>query len=70
MTDEKRLIDLEIKIAHQDQVIEELHQVIYNQQKQIDLIENKVTVLIKKLQEQMENGTPEIGPGDQKPPHY
>ena len=69
MSDEQRLTDLEIKIAHQDHTIEELHQVIYRQQKEIEQIEKKLSVLIQKFQEQ-QDGSPDIGPGDQKPPHY
>jgi SlyX protein len=62
---EKRLIDLETKISFQDQTIEELHVVIYKQQKQIDQMEK----MMENLKGQIKSGESDIRPNE-KPPHY
>ncbi|WP_413581694.1 SlyX family protein [Bdellovibrio sp. HCB288] len=67
--DESRIVNLEIKISHQDQVIEELHQVMYEQQKTIDKLETLLTGLTKRLQETLGDQDAEIR-GHEKPPHY
>ncbi len=67
--EEKRLIDLESKLAHQEILLEELHQVIYRQQQSIDGLETKLTILIQRLRDSS-SGSADIGPGNEKPPHY
>jgi SlyX protein len=67
--DEKRCIDIETKISHQEHLIEELNQVIYNQQQAIDQLEAKLNILARRFQKAVE-GPGDIGPADQKPPHY
>ncbi|MNJ94635.1 hypothetical protein D3C87_123370 [compost metagenome] len=69
MTEENRIIELETKIAHQDVLLEELSQVLYQQQQQIDLMETKLTGLIKRIQDGNLNGT-DVREGSEKPPHY
>lgn len=66
---EQRFIDLESKLAHQDLLLEELHQVIYEQQKTIDRMEEKITVLVKRLKDSA-TADLEIGSANEKPPHY
>ena len=63
---EERLIAIETKIAHQEFLIEELNQVVYEQQKTIDQLEKKITNLTNRVLETPE----EAGPTHQKPPHY
>lgn len=65
---EQRLIDLETKIAHQELLLEELNQVLYQQQKTIDKLEATVTTLVKRYQDMLIGGD-EIRPNE-KPPHY
>ena len=60
---DERLTNLEIRITHQDEVIEQLNEVIYSHQKQIDLIE-------KKLKDIEKQGGDPAGPTNEKPPHY
>jgi SlyX protein len=67
--DEQRLIELEIKISHQDVEIEELHQVVYKQQEAIDQLETKLKSLTERFHETIGVG-PTVGPGNEKPPHY
>ncbi len=66
---EKRLIDLEMKMAHQDLLLEELNQVVYQQQKTIDKLETTLTSLVKRFQEVLTSGDEIRGPNE-KPPHY
>lgn len=64
---EERLIDIETKILHQENLIEELNQVVYSQQKTIDKLEKLLNGLTSRLREAL--GEEEIRPNE-KPPHY
>jgi len=63
--DEERFINIETKILHQEQILEDLHHVIYKQQETIDLLLKKIKIL--EDQSKSEN---QIGPAGEKPPHY
>ncbi|CAN5511161.1 SlyX family protein [soil metagenome] len=62
-THEQRIIDLEMRITHQDDLVDRLNSVIYEQQKQIDQLIKKMSALEK----QSEDPT---APRNEKPPHY
>lgn len=62
---QSRLVNIEMKISHQDLIIEELNQVIYQQQQTIDGLSKKL-----KLIEEQFRADPNIGPAGEKPPHY
>lgn len=64
--DDKRIIELEIKIAHQDKIIEDLSDALYQQQIRIDKLEKSLEDFKKRIQSEGEN---EIRPNE-KPPHY
>ena len=65
---EERFVDIETKITHQEFLLEKLNQIVYQQQTKIDKLEETLLSLGKRLQE---SGTVrEIGPADEKPPHY
>jgi SlyX protein len=64
----QRLIDIEIKLSHQEALLEELHQVLYRQQATIDGLEKTLKILVKK--EEDESKSKALGLGNQKPPHY
>ncbi len=67
--DEQRLIDIEIKIAHQELVISELNQVITKQQATIDELQKGLKNFLKRYREL--NGDEGAGtPISEKPPHY
>lgn len=66
--DEQRLIDLEIKISHQEALLEELHQVLYRQQAKIDFLEVTMKSVVQKEKDQ--ETLKAMGAGNQKPPHY
>ncbi len=62
---ELRIINIEMKMSHQDVMLEELHQVIYRQQLELDLLQKKLSL----LQEQLSSDS-DIRPAGEKPPHY
>ncbi|MCB0349274.1 MAG: SlyX family protein [Bdellovibrionales bacterium] len=64
MSDTDRITDLEIKLAHQDHLLEQLNDVIYQQQKKLDDVEKMLKLLHTKI------SNDNINQGDEKPPHY
>jgi SlyX protein len=68
MTDQ-RMIDLEIKISHQEMAIEVLQQTFYEQQKTIDRLTETCEKLARRLASASSEGL-DIGPANEKPPHY
>jgi Uncharacterized protein conserved in bacteria len=66
---EERIIDLEMKLTHQDYVVEQLNQTIFQQQLKIDELEVKLNGLVNRLKEMMGGEGTEIR-GHEKPPHY
>lgn len=69
LQNESRMVELEIKVAHAERTIEDLSEGIYHQQLQIEKLENALQLLAKKLQSNS-TGELEIGPANEKPPHY
>lgn len=70
--DTDTLIELQSKLAFQEHTLEELNQVITEQQKQIDRLEQQVLLLRDKC-EALEDAqsAPQSGAQQQeKPPHY
>ncbi len=63
------MIDFEIKISHQEHSIEALQCVAYEQQKAIDKMQAMINNLAKRLESDSE-GRIEVGPANEKPPHY
>jgi len=67
MSTETRLVDLEGRIAHQDQAINDLSNEIYQQQKQIEQLEATCKYLLEQAQQ---SPAPDDTQVDEKPPHY
>lgn len=66
---DERLIDLEIRLTHQENHIEELDRIIFQQQKAIDLL----TAQVQHLQQKLKNATEAniLSPSEESPPpHY
>lgn len=63
---EDRLTELEIRFVRQDQLLEELSGVLYEQQKTIDDLKKKVRLLLEEKQSPA-GSTP---PPHEVPPHY
>ena len=66
---EDRLIDLESKLAHQDQTLHELNEVVTDQQSRIMQLEQLCLSLAEKVQS-MGDEMPAASGGDERPPHY
>jgi len=67
MSHEDRFINIEIKLAHQEDLVETLNQTIYHQGRRIDQLEAMVAKLaghVRTLQEASQQ------PLNEKPPHY
>ncbi|MEK7355349.1 MAG: SlyX family protein [Bdellovibrionota bacterium] len=66
MTDsEARLTELEIKLSHQDVLIEDLRQALGLHHEAIEKLEKRMKILLDRNE-----GKPAVGPGNEKPPHY
>ncbi len=62
---DNRFIDIEIKVAHQEDLVESLNERIYAQQKQIDKLEGMLAALAEHMR------TRDAGqPLNERPPHY
>jgi len=66
---EERFIDLESKLAHQDQMLHELNDAVTEQQAKIMRLEELCKALIQRVRSAGE-GLPDSDPGDERPPHY
>ena len=66
---EERFIDLETRLAHQDQLLHDLNEVVTAQQTKIMQLEELCKSLIQRVRSVGE-GVPDGDPGDERPPHY
>ena len=67
---EERLVEIETKIAFQEQTIEDLNDVLYKQQQEIERLGSICDTLVKRVKE-LSEFTPGIdAPANEKPPHY
>jgi SlyX protein len=69
MMDEDRLIDIEIKLARADDMLDELNKVVYAQQKKIETLEALYTAILRRLPEASSDHGGGVLPHE-KPPHY
>lgn len=69
---EERLIDLETRLAFQDDTIEQLNQQLILQQREINLLQKQASLLIQRLQElnQQPEQESQFNLLDERPPHY
>ena len=62
-------IQLEIKLTYLEKTLQDLNEVVYHQQRTIDTLEKRITLLTQQLREHMDS--PEgNAPALEKPPHY
>jgi SlyX protein len=66
---EERLTDIEIKLTHQENMVEELNKVVCQQQKKIDHLEAICEALIRHVKE-LSDSAAEQRATNEPPPHY
>ena len=66
---EDRLIDIESKLAHHEQLLIDLNEVLTEQQGRIMQLEQLSTSLIERVRA-IGDAAPDGGPVDERPPHY
>jgi SlyX protein len=66
---EDRFIDIETKLAHQEYIVESLNQRVYEQQQQIDKLEQMCATLLQHVRDQAQSGGGG-GLAHEPPPHY
>ena len=67
MSHEDRFINIEIKLAHQEDLVESLNQMVYQQSRRIDQLEAMVNHLAEHIRNSAQSGP---NAGHEKPPHY
>lgn len=68
-TNDTRLVELEMRVAFQEETLAELNTALYQQQLQLTLLQRKLDHLIEDSQKQQE--TPSSSPSQfEIPPHY
>lgn len=65
---EERFVDIEVKLAHQEQLLIDLDKVVTDQQAKIMQLEELCNELIERVRSAGEGGTE--APHDERPPHY
>jgi len=66
---EERLVDIESKLAYQDQLLNELNDVVTEQQAKLMQLEELCKSLISRVRS-MGEAMPATDAGDEVPPHY
>lgn len=68
MTPEERMMDLEVRLARQEDLVDTLNQTVYRQQTKLDELETLVSALAGRIKEV----AAAIGdaPLNERPPHY
>jgi SlyX protein len=63
------MIEIETKLAHQEDMLAELNTAVTNQQSQITLLEDLCETLVGRVRS-LSDAAPDIDPADERPPHY
>ena len=66
---EDRFVDIETRLAHQDQLMNELNDVVTSQQAKIMQLDALCQALIERVRT-VTDGAPSADAGDERPPHY
>ena len=68
MEHEDRFVDIEIKLAHMEDLVDSLNTTVYQQARRIDQLEDIVQQLAEHLRTLRETG--QQNPVNERPPHY
>ncbi|QSA95657.1 SlyX family protein [Methylococcus sp. EFPC2] len=66
---EDRWVEIETKLAYQEDAVVALNDVVCRQQKQIDQLEETCRLLIERLR-QLSEGLGPVQAAEERPPHY
>lgn len=66
---EERLIEIEIKLTRQEDMLEALNRIVYQQQKKIDELQALCAALAAHIGSRNSNES-SVRPADERPPHY
>ncbi len=67
---EERLIDIETKLAFQEDLIEELNKTVYQQQQKIERLKAICEALARQVRSLGDAGGEGKAPANERPPHY
>lgn len=67
---DERFIDLETKLAYQEDAAQQLSDVVARQQQQIDALETALRALIERVNNLRTEGGEKTTAADEVPPHY
>jgi SlyX protein len=67
--DENRVIEIETKLAHQEDLLADLNTAVTNQQAQLTLLEDLCETLVGRVRS-LSDAAPDSDPTDERPPHY
>ena len=67
MSNEDRFVDIEIKLAHQEDMVESLNEVVIQQSRRIGQLEAMVSQLAEHIRNNAQSGA---NPVNEPPPHY
>ncbi|WP_068139912.1 SlyX family protein [Roseimaritima ulvae] len=70
MSDADRITELEIQLAHQQRITEQLNEVLTEQNKVIDGLTRRLQALDNQVRQLRERPQAEPDMLDEKPPHY
>lgn len=65
---EDRFVDIEIKLSRQEDLVDTLNQLVYQQQKKLDELEALCAALARRLKDSA--GDADQASANEKPPHY
>jgi SlyX protein len=65
---EKRIVELELKAAYADDLLDRLNQAVFRQQQQIEILARELAGL--RESQGPDGGTGARNPRDERPPHY
>lgn len=70
MSDDSRITHLEEHIAHQSALLEELNDVVTDLRGEVDALNRRVEMLLKRAAEQEADDMQSAPLADQRPPHW
>jgi SlyX protein len=65
---EDRIVDIEIKLTRQEDLVDTLNKMVYEQQKKIDELDALCSALVRRIVEL--TAANEQNPINERPPHY